>query len=218
MYLLETARQHGVSQVLFSSSLGAYGMDLSDDAVLGDKTLQRPISFYGVTKLFSEGAGRFYRRKYGLDYRGIHYPAIVGPGIRAAGFVTYTSAMIEKSASGEPYTILISPNTRVPIVYVEDAARALILLSRAPKENIKTVNYFINGLTPVPSAAEMVEAVNRRFPDAQIDFKPRPDWDAVLKLSARPVEDTSAREEWGWQPLQDTWDKVIEAYLAALQK
>ena len=216
MHLLEAARGNGAPQVLFSSSLGTYGMDLEDGAVLTDLTLQRPFSFYGVTKLFSEGAGRFYKRKYGLDFRGIRYPAIVGPGVRAGGIVTYTSAMIEHSAKGEPCTVAVAPETRLAVVHVEDAARAMIDLGRPPVERIRMTTYLINGVTPTPSAAEMAETVKKRLPNAKIDFKPDPEWDKIIKLSARPVDDGYARSEWGWQPRYDTYEKVMDSYLAAL--
>jgi len=216
MNLLEIARQHNVSQVLFSSSLGTYGLDLRDDETLTEATLQRSFSFYGITKLFAEGAGRFYERKYGLDYRGIRYPAIVGPGVRAGGIVTYVSAMIEETAKGSPYTVRVGPDTRVPIVHVEDGARAMMMLSRAPVENIKKLTYLINGIRPTPSVSEMAEVVRQRILGATIEFDPNPDWDTIMKLSARPVDDTVARNEWSWRLQYDTYEKILDSYLAAI--
>ncbi len=217
MHLLEEARRYDVGQVLFSSSLSTYGLDLADDEILDDRTLQRPLSMYGVTKLFAEGMGRFYKRKYGLDYRGIRYPAIVGPGVRATGYITYTSAMIEYSARGKPYTVTIEPGTQVPLIHVEDAARAMIALGRAPEENVQTLTYLINGVLPVPTAGEMAEIVRQRIPGAQIDFQPDPARQAILKLSARLIDDACAREEWHWQPVYNTYEKLLESYLAELQ-
>ena len=80
-HVLEAARLFNVKQVLFSSSIGTYGFDIKDK-VIDDYTLQRPIIFYGACKLFGEHIGLFYRRKYGIDFRGVRYPSIVGPGVR----------------------------------------------------------------------------------------------------------------------------------------
>ena len=80
-------------QVLFSSSIAAYGSGHLF-GVVNDDTLQRPRLFYGATKLFGEHMGLFYRRKYGLDIRGVRYPSIVGPGVKSPGVVQYTSWMI----------------------------------------------------------------------------------------------------------------------------
>lgn len=219
VHLMEAVLQNGVQQVLFSSSGTTYGEDLEPGEMLGDKTLQRPASFYGITKVFAESVGRWYRKHRGVDYRGIHYPAIVGPGLREAGIVTYASAMIEEPANGRPYTIPISPEIQLSIVYVEDGARALIQLGKAPAENIKTINYFINGVkNPVPTAGEMADIVRKYIPDAQITFQVNPEWDKLLKSASHMVDDSSSVQEWGWQPRYDSWDKVVQAYLRDLQK
>ncbi len=219
IHLMEAARKHGVSQVLFSSSGTTYGEDLEPGEMLTDKTLQRPASFYGITKVFAESAGRWYRKKFGFDFRAIHYPAIVGPGLRSAGIVTYASAMIEMPAKGEPYVIPIGKDIRLSLVYVEDGARALIQLSEAPLENIKTINYFINGVqNPLPSSGEMAEMVKAKIPGADITFDVNEDWDKLLKSASHPVDDSSAIAEWNWKPNYDTWDKVIDKYLEDLKQ
>jgi len=219
MHLMETARKYEVEQVLFSSSGTTYGEDLEPGEMLTDKTLQRPASFYGITKVFAESVGRYYRKKYGFDFRGIHYPAIVGPGLRAAGMVTYASAMIEMPAKGESYTIPIGKDIRLSIVYVEDGARALIQLGEAPKENIKAINYFINGVqNPLPSSSEMAEIVKEKIHDAQITFDVNEEWDKLLKSASHPVDDSSSVAEWNWKPKYETWEKIVDAYLKALGK
>jgi len=216
--LFELALKYDVKQVVFSSSLGVFGYDLKDDEVFTDTTLQRPFSYYGVTKLYAENAGRFYKRKYGLDFRSVRYPAIVGPGVRAGGIVTYTSAIIEKSFNNEPYTIELDEDTTVAIIHVEDAAKAAIDLSEAPLENIKMTNYLVNGLTSTPKASELVEMVKAKIPQANIDFKPNPNWTVIIKLSGREVDDSCARSEWNWSPKYDSYDKIIDAYLEVLEK
>ena len=218
IYLMEAARNNGVKQILFSSSGTTYGEDLEPGEMLTDKTLQRPASFYGITKVFAESVGRWYRKKYDFDFRGIHYPAIVGPGLRAAGIATYTSAMIEMPAKGEPYAIPIGKDIKLSLVYVEDGARALIQLGEAPKENIKTINYFINGVqNPLPNAGEMAEMVKKHIPDANITFDVNEDWDRLLKSASHPVDDSSAVAEWNWTPKYNSWDKIIDKYIEDLK-
>jgi nucleoside-diphosphate-sugar epimerase len=217
--LMEAARRNGMPQVLYSSSGTTYGEDLDPGVMLDDKTLQRPASFYGINKVFNESAGRWYRKKHGLDYRGIHYPAIGGPGLRAEGVVTYVSAMIELPAKGEPYAIPVGEDVRLSLIYVEDGARALIQLGKTPKENIRTINYFINGVkNPLPAAGEMAEMVRKKIPGAKITFDVNPDWDKLLKSASHPVDDSSAVKEWGWKPRYDTFDKFIDAYLRDLKR
>jgi threonine 3-dehydrogenase len=87
--LLEAARQNEVRQVLFASSIGVYGADIQED-VISDVTIQRPATIYGVTKVFGEQLGAYYKRKYGLDFRGLRYPSIIGPGVTTIGVAQFT--------------------------------------------------------------------------------------------------------------------------------
>ncbi|HJP22055.1 MAG TPA: NAD-dependent epimerase/dehydratase family protein [Alphaproteobacteria bacterium] len=211
-YVLEAARMFDVPQVIFSSSIGTYGRDVPD-AAIDDLTLQRPTLFYGATKAFGEHMGLFYRRKYDLDFRGIRYPSVVGPGVSTPGVAQYTSWMIEACADGKPFTAWVTPETRMPIMYLSEAAAATILLARAAKDSIKTVNYLVDGVKPTPSAGELANAVRAKLPEAQIDFQPDPKIQPLIDAVVRPVDDGRAREEWGWQPTHDL-DRMVDEFLA----
>jgi threonine 3-dehydrogenase len=200
--LLEAARLHGTRQVIFASSIGTYGRDITDP-VIDDATLQRPITVYGVTKVFGEHLGSYYRRKYGLDFRGLRYPSIVGPGVTTPSVVQYTSWIIEESALGRPFTAVVRPDFAVPVLYYKDAARAAIDLSSAPPHQIETVTYLVDGPRPTPTAAELAAVVGDRIPGARITFEPDPDTQRILDTAIRPIDDTRARVEWGWSPAHD---------------
>ena len=202
--VLEAAKTHGVSQVLYASTINTYGHDLPEDRV-DDYTLQRPAMFYGTTKLFGEHMGRFYRRKFGLDFRGIRYPSIVGPGVTTPGISQYTSRAIEASARGEPYTIFVEPRTRVPIIYIREAAEAIVRLAAAPADRIQTVVYLLAGTTPTPTAQELADAIRARLPHANLDFRPDPAIQAIHdnRRALASIDDTNARREWHWRPTYD---------------
>jgi threonine 3-dehydrogenase len=213
--VLEAARLFDVSQVLFSSTVGTYGRDIKAN-VINDTTLQRPQLFYGATKVFCEHMGLFYRRKYALDFRSVRYPAIVGPGVKTAGVSQYTAWVIEACARKEPFTIWVKPETRNPLLYFKDAARAIVSLAEAPQENIKTVNYLLAGITPTPSAGELAEAVRARVPGAQIDFKPDPELQAIMDELLRPLDDGCAQQEWNWKTEYDL-ERMVDDFLRELQ-
>jgi len=169
-------------------------------------------SVYGVTKLYGEGLGLFYRRKYGLDFRSLRYPFIVGPGARSGGVIDYPTAMIVKGIEGGSYTANVPPATRIHILHVVDAARAMFELAAAPRTSIKTVNYLVDGVRPAPSAGEIAEMVGRRFPEARFDFKPDRNLQPILENVALPIDDSRAREEWGWKPRFD-YQRIIEDFI-----
>ena len=212
--VLEAARLRGVAQVLFASSISTYGYDLPEDSV-DDYALQRPVLFYGATKLFGEHMGRFFRRKYGLDFRGIRYPSIVGPGVSTPGISQYTSRAVEESARGNPYTIFVEPRTKVPIIYIREAASAMVKLAEAPANDIETVVYLIAGTVPVPSARDLRDVIVAKVTGAKIDFKPDPEIQSVhdSRQALSSIDDSNARREWGWKSeysLERIVDEMIE--------
>jgi threonine 3-dehydrogenase len=184
---------------VFTSSIGTYGSDLGDGPI-AHATLQRPLFLYGATKLFGEHLGLFYRRMQGLDFRGVRFPSVVAPGVVTPGVVQYISWVIEASAKGMPFTIPVLPETRIPILYLKDAARALVELAAAPRERIRTAVYLLAGPNPAPSAGELAGLVRARLPRARIEFRPDPALQQLVDPIARPIADDEARAEWGWRP------------------
>lgn len=214
-HVLEAARLFDVPQVVFASSVGTYGTDIREDTI-GDATIQRPQLFYGMTKVFGEHMGLFYRRKHGIDFRGIRYPSIIGPGVCTPGAVQYTSWVIESCARGRPYTIWVEPDTRVAVMYIKDAALATVQLAQAPRQAIATVNYLVNGVTPTPSAGELADVVRSKIAGARIEFKPDEDIQRLIRDSLRPLDDHKARQEWGWNPRYDL-DGLVDDFLLELK-
>jgi threonine 3-dehydrogenase len=213
-HVLEAARLFDVHKVLFSSTLGTYGLNIREKFI-DDYTLQRPNIIYGATKLFCEHMGLVYRNRYGLDFRTVRFPSLVGPGVKTPGMIQYASAVIEESAKGNPYTIYVKPETRFPVMYFKDAARAIVELGAAPAGNIKMVNYVISGATPVASAQELAEMVKARIPTAQIDFKPNMDIQRILD-QVSPPRDDCAQKEWNWRP-EFNQERIVEDFLKELK-
>ncbi|MEL7158371.1 MAG: NAD-dependent epimerase/dehydratase family protein [Actinomycetota bacterium] len=207
---IEAARRVGTEQLIFASSIGTYGRDLGPGAI-DDHSLQRPNTVYGVTKVLGENLGAYYRSKYGLDFRSLRYPAIVGPGVTTWSVAQYTSWMIERSARGEPFVVWRDPDTVIALLYYKDAARAAVELAAAPRDQIRSINYLVDGPRPTPSAGELAEAVRRHLPDADITFEPDP---ALPPAGVIRLDDRAAREEWGWTPRYDVDDMITEIMAA----
>jgi nucleoside-diphosphate-sugar epimerase len=190
-HVLEAARLFDIPQVLFSSSILVYWPG-SQENVFDDYALERPLTLYGITKVFGEQLGLFYKRKYGLDFRGVRYPNVMGPG-RPPGRATSLSRVIEECARGNTFTMPMKPETKLPSVYFKDAARAIVALGKAPLEEIKTVNYIVNGLIPTPSAGELADTIRDQIPGAPIDFQSDPELQGFIDGFFRPIDDSNAR-------------------------
>jgi threonine 3-dehydrogenase len=206
--IIEAARLAGTRQMVFASSIGTYGRD-TGGGIINDLTLQRPGSVYGVTKVLGENLGAYYRKKYGLDFRGLRYPSIVGPGVTTWSVAQYTSWMIEKPALGEPFEVWVPPEAVVAVLHYQDAARAAIELSDAPTDAISSINYLVDGVHPTPTAGELADVVRSRIPGAEINFSAPAD---AIAGSVR-IDDSAARDEWGWRPNFDTAG-MVDAVIA----
>jgi len=216
-HVLEATRLYDVPKVLFSSTIGTYGRDIRED-VIDDYTVQRPLLFYGCTKVFSELLGLFYKRKYSIDFRGIRYPSLIGPGVKTPAIAQYNAWVIEECFKGRPYTIYVRPDFRMPIMYVKDAARAIIDLAEASADKIKMGNYLVCSQKPDSSAEELAEIVRRKIPGALVDFKVNQDLQRVVDTIVRPLDDRIAREEWGWAPEYDSLEKMVDDFIFELKK
>jgi len=195
--VLETARIKKIRQVLYGSTIATYSKDIPGSEI-DDRTLQRPSSFYGISKTFGELQGRFYHRKFGLDFRGVRLPSIVGPGAKTAHMSIYNAWAIEYAIKGQPYVLKCAPATRCPVLYFKDAAQALVDLSAADPARIQTRIYNIAGISPAFSARELVELIKRRVPGARLTFEPDPVVVELLReLGALKINDDCARAEWG---------------------
>ena len=157
-YLMEAARLFEVPQLLFSSSISIFGEGIEDEPEFRDNLLQRPMSFYGLTKQFNEGTGLFFKRKYGLDYRSIRYPSIVGPGLREGGIMNFPAAMIEYAVKGESYTVDAEPATKIAVIHIDDAVRGMIELSRQPQaRRLHQTHHPLDHLFVIPLAGRALQ-------------------------------------------------------------
>jgi len=213
-HVLEAARIMGVKKVIFSSTLATYGSDIRDP-VIDDYTLQRPTLFYGCTKVFSELMGRFYKRKFGLDFRGVRYPAIIGPGVKTPGIVQYNAWAIEEAAKGNPFKIWVTPETRCAAMYYKDAALSIVKCAEAPLERVKMVVYIVGGL--YFSAQELVDTIKKFIPGAKLEFVPDMEKVEIIKGLSKPIDTRYAREELGWVD-QYPIDRTIEDFIKELKE
>ena len=206
--VLEAARLFGVEKMMFTSSLGTYGLGITD--VIDDLTIQRPTNLYGCGKLYCEGLGRWYMNKFGIDFRSIRYPSTCGPNVRTPGH--WVPGMIQDAIMGRPHECIYASagDPGAPIIYVTDAARAAYMILEAPKDKIKMVNYCVSGIPDAVSVKELETALKRRYPKTDITYTAPVGGLAVTAL--KRFDDSYARNEWGWKPLYDTPEAIIDKF------
>lgn len=192
--ILEAAHLLGVGQVVFTSTIATYGPGVP--RTVNEDTQQRPTTMYGVTKAFGENLGDYFWRRFGVDFRGIRLPSVIGAGRGPGGASAYSSLVVSEPARGRGYVIPIQERTRIPIVYVKDAVAALIALSGADGSRLRRRTYGMAGFSP--TAAELVAAVCAEMPDADLAFRPEPGLVDIVNSWPEVVDASEAHEDWGW--------------------
>jgi len=204
MHILEAARLFGSEKVIFASTLGVYGP--RKRTIINESAVEKPETMYGSTKLFAEHLGRFYAKKFGLDFRAVRFPTLVGPGATTKHPSQYMPWMIEYSLAKKPFDVWVEENCRVPFIYHKDAANALLMLHDAPRENIKTLVYNLAGTSL--TAREFADKVVEHIPSAQIRFRPDPEIVKMLGGGFDVIDDSCAQKEWGWKMSFDMEDMM----------
>ncbi len=209
--VLEAARLFNVEKMMFTSTLGTFG--LQRDEVLTDISIQRPITIYGCGKLYIEGLGRFYSKKFGLDFRSIRYAHMIGPNVRTPGH--WAPTMIEDAISGKSNECIYgAPETVISMIYVRDAAKAADMVLQAPKDSIKMMNYNVAGIPSVVSAKELETFLAKRFPKTKVTYKLDPSLQTLHGRHAtmKAFDDSYARREWGWKPQYANIEAIINIF------
>ena len=83
-----------------------------------------------------------YFNKYKIDVRGIRYPGLISWKHRPTGGTTdYAVEMYFDAVAEGKYECFVDENTRLPMMYMDDAIRATLELMDAPLESL---NYHSN--------------------------------------------------------------------------
>ena len=206
--ILETARILGVPHVIYTSTGYTYG--LTPPRKICDDTILRPINMYETTKFCSEHLGAQYSRQYDINFRGIRLAMIIGPTRQISYYHGDYSGTIERVAQGKPHTIHVDPSMPQSMIYVKDVAHALIALKRANNNKLRQHMYNVGSF--MATMQDIADTVEKYLPKAKIDF----DWDRSEEMQKASIgdsyemDDTSAREDFGWKPRYPLDDTVLD--------
>lgn len=207
--VLEAARLFEVGQVFFTSTIAAFGPGL--EAPVGDDVSMRPTTMYGLTKVAGELLGEWYQRTYGLDFRGVRFPGLISAAEPGGGTSDYALFMYVAGLRTGAYEAFVSPQSRIPFMYMPDAVRAMLELSDAPRERLGRSIYNIAAMSP--TAEEIAQAVRLRIPGVRLTFRSDPRRQAILDSWPTVLDDTNARRDWNWRPafdLESMSDDLLE--------
>lgn len=198
---LEISREKGCA--LFTpSSIGSFGNDTPKDHTPQD-TIQRPSTIYGVTKVTGEMLSDYYAKRFGVDARSVRFPGLISyvtpPG---GGTTDYAVDIYYSAVKGEEFECPIKPGTFMDMMYMPDALRAAIEIMEADPSKFIHHNSF--NITSMSFDPEIIYAkIKEYIPDFKMTYKLDPLRQAIADSWPNSLDDTCAREEWGWHPEYD---------------
>ena len=196
--VFEVARLNNVKKIFYPSSIAVFG-DKAPLISTPQSAFLNPATVYGISKAAAENWAQYYFIKYGLDIRSLRYPGVIGyQSMPGGGTTDYAVDIYHSAVKGESYCCFLNTETKLPMIFMEDAIRATIELMKAPIENIKTrTSYNLGAMSFNPS--ELFDEIKKLYPKFEIEYNP--DFrQAIADKWPKSIDDSQAQEDWGWKP------------------
>lgn len=199
--VLETARQYGCA-VFFPSSIGAFGPNTPKQNTPQD-TIQRPNTLYGITKVAGELLCDYYLQHFAVDVRGLRFPGLISWKTAPGGGTTdYAVEIFSAAARGQPYECFLRADTQLDMMYMPDAIAAITQLMQTNPARLTHHNAFnVTAMSFTPE--QLAGEIKRHMPDFSISYRIDPVRQAIADSWPQHMNDSAARQEWGWQPRYD---------------
>ena len=213
--VLEVAREQGCA-VFTPSSIGSFGASTPQDKTPQD-TIRNPRTMYGVTKVSGELLSDYYNIRFGVDTRSVRFPGLISyvtpPG---GGTTDYAVDIYYSAAKGEKFVCPIKQGTFMDMMYMPDGLRAAIEIMEADSTKFVHRNSF--NIASMSFDPEIIyNNIKKYVPDFQMEYDVDPLRQAIAESWPNSLDDTCAREEWGWKPEYDL-DSMTQDMLAKLKE
>jgi nucleoside-diphosphate-sugar epimerase len=195
-HVLNLAKAGKIKKIFWPSSIAVFGSTTPKENT-PQYTIMEPSTVYGISKQSGERWCEYYHNIFGVDVRSIRYPGLISWSSPPGGGTTdYAVDIFYKALSEKKYDCFLSSETKMPMMYMDDAIAATIQIMQAPAEQIKirsSYNLAAMSFTPTELAAE----IKKHIPEFTISYSP----DFRQKIAdswPASIEDSLARKDWGW--------------------
>jgi nucleoside-diphosphate-sugar epimerase len=200
-HVLNLAKAKKIKKIFWPSSIAVFGPTTPKENT-PQYTIMEPSTVYGISKQAGERWCEYYHNTYGVDVRSVRYPGLISWSSPPGGGTTdYAVDIFHKALSENKYECFLSENTKMPMMYMDDAIRATIEIMDTPSDNIKirsSYNLAAMSFTPEEIALE----IKKHLPDFSIQYAP----DFRQKIAdswPASIDDSFARADWNWQQQYD---------------
>lgn len=199
--------------VFTPSSIGAFGENTPHYKTPQD-TVMRPNTIYGVCKVSGELLSDYYYTKFGVDTRSVRFPGIISNGALPGGGTTdYAVEVFYHAVKSGKYTCEVPENTYMDMLYMPDALEATMQLMEAdPSKLVHRNSFNITSMSFTPK--ELFAQIKKRIPEFTADYNIDPVKDRISASWPDCMDDSCARNEWGWAPkwgINEMVDDMIKA-------
>ena len=195
-HVLNLAKAGKIKKIFWPSSIAVFGPTTPKENT-PQYTIMEPSTVYGISKQSGERWCEYYHNIFGIDVRSIRYPGLISWSSPPGGGTTdYAVDIFYKALSEKKYDCFLSSETKMPMMYMDDAIAATIQIMQAPAEQIKirsSYNLAAMSFTPTEIAAE----IKKHIPEFNISYNP----DFRQKIAdswPASIDDSLARKDWGW--------------------
>ncbi len=210
LHVLKLAADNHLTKIFWPSSIAVFGQNTPKENT-PQTTIMDPGSVYGISKLAGERWCEYYHKKHGVDVRSIRYPGLISwktpPG---GGTTDYAVEIYHRALENGQYECFLREDTRLPMMYMEDAIRATTELMSTPIEQIRVrSSYNLAAMSFTPK--DIAESIREHMPDFKISYSP--DFrQAIADSWPESIDDSAAREDWGWEHeynLENTTEEML---------
>jgi len=195
--ILDLAKEGHIKKIFWPSSIAVFGPTTPADNT-PQRTIMEPTTVYGISKQAGERWCEYYSALHGVDVRSIRYPGLISyTTLPGGGTTDYAVDIFHKAKQNKEFECFLNEDTRLPMMYMEDAIRGTIDLMEAPLESVKIrSSYNISGIDFTPK--ELYDEIAKYIPDFKITYKP----DFKQKIAdswPNSIDDSEAQKDWGWK-------------------
>lgn len=196
--VLEVARAMNCA-VFTPSSIGVFGNNTPKDNTPQD-TIRNPRTMYGVTKVSGELLSDYYNIRFGVDTRSVRFPGLISHVTPPGGGTTdYAVDIYYSAVKGETFECPIAAGTYMDMMYMPDALRAAVEIMEAdPSKFVHRNSFNIASMSFDPEI--IYNKIKEYIPEFQMKYEVDPLRQAIADSWPNSLDDTCAREEWGWKP------------------
>ena len=207
-HVLNLAKAGKIKKIFWPSSIAVFGPTTPRENT-PQYTIMEPTTVYGISKQSGERWCEYYHNIFGVDVRSVRYPGLISWSTPPGGGTTdYAVDIYHKALSEGKFECFLSEETRLPMMYMDDAIRATIEIMQAPSENIKIrSSYNLSGVSFTPK--EIAAEIKKHIPDFTISYQP----DFRQKIADSwpgSIDDSAARTDWGWKHNYDMDTMTVE--------